>query len=340
VRASAAFDRGYMKQSIWTTVTLVALFVTTLAITIRVGVAQLPKPGFEVPGPAHVQAVAPPEEPTSILSTACALRPDPQRTSASIRAEIAKRAASIVPSEITLDRFRQVSAPALSQSSSSSSKDLGTAPRLLQASYSPRERIVLIDPTNFGERYLKDVYGKPANLDPIVVLHETVGSANSALNFFRTAHLNDADQASYHTLITLDGTIIYLVPPDKRAFGAGNSMFLGSNGLEAVRTNPKLRPSVNNFAYHVSLETPPDGNDNGVRHSGYTEAQYQSLAWLVARTGVPNERITTHKAVDLSESRLDPRSFNFTRFMKLLNTYPRTSEIVIRCTDSTELSKS
>ena len=89
------------------------------------------------------------------------------------------------------------------------------------------------------------------------MLHETVYSAASAINHFQTPHLNEKDQASYHSLIKLDGTIIYIVPPDKRAFGASNSVFIGSNGSEAVKTHPNFPPSVNNFAYHVSLETPP-----------------------------------------------------------------------------------
>ena len=35
-------------------------------------------------------------------------------------------------------------------------------------------------------------------------------------------------------------------------------------------------------------------------------AQYLALAWLVAHTGVPDERITTHRAIDQSGSRIDP----------------------------------
>ncbi len=71
--------------------------------------------------------------------------------------------------------------------------------------------------------------------------------------------------------------------------------------------------------------------NDGYTHSGYTEAQYQSLAWLVAKTDVPLERITTHKDVDLSGSRIDPRSFNSSYFQKILSEYPRTKEIFIGC---------
>jgi N-acetyl-anhydromuramyl-L-alanine amidase AmpD len=173
---------------------------------------------------------------------------------------------------------------------------------------------------------LTDIYGNPATYPLIIVLHETVGSASSAINLFRTPHPRDADQVSYHSLIRRDGTIVHLVHPQMRAFGAGNSVFDGPNGPETVRTNPEFPPSVNNFAFHISLETPSDGRGNQRSHSGYTLAQYQSLAWLVARLPVPDDRITTHQAVDRSGSRSDPRSFDRQKFLGQLQAYPRAFE--------------
>ncbi|PSN19196.1 negative regulator of beta-lactamase [filamentous cyanobacterium CCP5] len=188
--------------------------------------------------------------------------------------------------------------------------------------YVPREEIALADPSNYGDRYLTDAYGRPIQNDFVAVLHETVGSARSAINLFQTHHPRDADQVSYHTLIARDGTVIYIVPPEKRAYGAGNSVFNGPNGPETVTTNPAFPPSINNFAYHVSLESPADGRGNSRRHSGYTQAQYESLAWLLARTDIPDNRITTHQSVDQSGSRMDPRSFDSQRFFALLRRYP------------------
>lgn len=189
--------------------------------------------------------------------------------------------------------------------------------------YQPREVVRLADPSNYGDRVNKDASGNPVDNDYIVVLHETVGSADSALNTFQVHHPNDNDQVSYHTLITLDGTVIYVVPPEKRAFGAGNSAFKSYSGEEAVFTNPDFPSSVNNFAYHISLETPPTGRNNASpTHSGYTEEQYQSLAWLLARTNIPDDRITTHRLVDRSQSRSDPRSFEADRMFRLLRQYP------------------
>ena len=188
--------------------------------------------------------------------------------------------------------------------------------------YQPRQIMQLADPSNYGDRYSTDAYGQPTVNPFIAVMHETVGSAQSALNLFQTYHPNDNDQVSYHTLIGRDGTIYYIVPPEKRAYGAGNSEFNGPNGPETVTTNPAFPSSVNNFAYHVSLETPGDGRGNGPSHSGYTQAQYESLAWLLAQSSIPDSRITTHKAVDRSGSRQDPRSFDYNRFFTLLRRYP------------------
>lgn len=185
----------------------------------------------------------------------------------------------------------------------------------------PREVKATVHPTNYGERFATNVQGQPVQNNWLIVLHETVGSGMSAIRHFQTPHPRDEDQASYHALIFIDGTIVYLVPPEKRAFGAGNSVFVGANGAEAVKTNPNLPASVNNFAYHIALETPVDGNHNGPSHSGYSAAQYQSLAWLIARTGVPAQRITTHAGVDRSGERSDPRSFDFAKFNSMLQQF-------------------
>ncbi len=187
--------------------------------------------------------------------------------------------------------------------------------------YTPSYEIALANPSNYGERFTTDINGVPVNNLAIIVIHETSDSASSAINTFQTPHTDEKKQVSYHSLITLDGTILYIVPPDKRAFGAGNSVFDGSNGPETVQTNPGLEPSVNNFAYHVSLETPPEGRNNEPYHIGYTDAQYYSLAWLIAQSSVPDERITTHRAVDRSGTRIDPRSFDFDKFFNLLHSF-------------------
>ncbi|MBN3910539.1 MAG: N-acetylmuramoyl-L-alanine amidase [Nostoc sp. NMS1] len=197
------------------------------------------------------------------------------------------------------------------------------------AKYRPSYQVASVDPSNYGERYAQDVNGVPLNNQPIVVLHETGYSASSAINFFQVAHNDESVQASYHALIKLDGVVVYLVPPEKRAFGAANSVFESPQGLETVQTNPKLPASVNNFAYHVSLETPPDSYDSSSQqtHSGYTEYQYKSLAWLIAQSQVPDYRITTHHLVDRSGKKVDPINFDGNKFLSLLNTFRQVRPI-------------
>jgi N-acetyl-anhydromuramyl-L-alanine amidase AmpD len=178
------------------------------------------------------------------------------------------------------------------------------------ASSIPKQYKIEAHPTNYGDRLKRDVKGRPTQYPLLIVLHETTSAVSGAVNTMLVSHPRDADQVSYHTLIRRDGTILYLVDPLKRAYGAGDSIFKGKNGPETVQTKTNLDPSVNNFAYHISLETPPDGTqDNDSSHSGYTLAQYNSLAWLVAQSGVNRDRITTHAKIDQSGERQDPRSF-------------------------------
>ncbi len=178
------------------------------------------------------------------------------------------------------------------------------------------------DPSNYDQRETVDVNGRPAQYARLIVLHETVGSADSALALFQNYHPYDEDQVSYHALIRRNGTIVYIVPENMRAFGAGNSEFVTASGqVETVQTNPNLASSVNNFAYHISLESPSDGFNYDLTHSGYTELQYQSLAWLIDNLSVPEERITTHAAIDRGGERSDPRSFDRDRLLRLTRAY-------------------
>ena len=171
---------------------------------------------------------------------------------------------------------------------------------------------ISIDASNYGKRYRLDPWKQPIDPKPrLVVLHETSNTLSSAINTFKTYHPNDNDQVSYHTLIGRSGEVVDVVDPLMRAYGAGYSAFLG----EWAVTNPELMGSVNNFALHLSLETPADGYIGGRTHSGYTSEQYDALAvvldeWM-SQFGIPPEAITTHEHVDLGGERGDPRSFDW-----------------------------
>jgi N-acetyl-anhydromuramyl-L-alanine amidase AmpD len=184
----------------------------------------------------------------------------------------------------------------------------------LAASLEQRRIKVRIDPSNYGQRFQADSFGNPVDPTPrVVVLHETVFGLRSALNTFFTPHPRDEDQVSYHTLIGEGGEIVETVAPEDRAFGAGNSAFDG----RWVVTNPRVGGSINNFALHLSLETPVDGEDEEPDHSGYSDAQYDAMAVVLAdwmrRFPIDVRRITTHRHVDLNGERADPRSFDWTK---------------------------
>jgi hypothetical protein len=349
----------FMKQKLLAAIALLSLCLVLL-VNIEPGRTEEPIGEVVLPQSAPRLQITPNRRTAPTIG--CATQPDPV-TGETLRAEVPTLQ---VRGPLTLDRFRQLSGTQVAVANSAedpaeNSAQASARPRRLTleflrstrtgssenspersprnssrraSSYIPEEEIALADSTNYGDRFFKDLQGKSAVYPPIVVLHETVGSASSAINLFQTPHPRDEDQVSYHSLIKADGTIVYLVPPDKRAFGAGNSAFEGNSGTEAVQTNPDFPASVNNFAYHISLETPSDGDHNGDRHSGYTEAQYQSLAWLVAKTGVPDERLTTHQQVDRSGLRKDPRSFETRTLLQLLNEYSREPQITIGCSES------
>ena len=174
-------------------------------------------------------------------------------------------------------------------------------------------------PTNFGLRLRKDLYSQRLNPNPtVIVLHETVYDLDSAVNTLLTPHPSDVDQVSYHTLVGRSGDIVQLVDPSFRAYGAGHSAFNG----RWVFSNRNLSGSLNNFALHVSLETPRDGSHNLDVHSGYSPSQYDALArvladWMV-RYKIPATSITTHRYVDLGGARADPRSFAWSELQKRL----------------------
>jgi N-acetylmuramoyl-L-alanine amidase len=314
-----------MKHKIWIILGSLALAVVLVMGSVKASLAIQSMADFKISQPPEAllaqfinrNRVRPDYSAIGIPVVGCQLRPKLYPPQPNIET-------AFMPGVLTLDRFRQ-RIPQEPLTSYPANPQRYRISRL--SSFQPREEVALAHPTNYGERYRQDINGQFVANSPIIVLHETVGSGWQTVQMFQTPHPRDEDQVSYHTLVKRDGTIFYLVPPDKRAFGAGNSAF----GGESVKTNRLYPPSVNNFAYHISFESPTDGRGNGAYHSGYTDAQYQSAAWLVAKTGVSEDRITTHKAVDRSRTRRDPRSFDGDKFLRLLNSLPKSQEIAIGC---------
>jgi N-acetyl-anhydromuramyl-L-alanine amidase AmpD len=178
----------------------------------------------------------------------------------------------------------------------------------------PGEEQQLADATNYGNRDSRDYLGlRLASQPKFVVIHETVMGEKDTISLFKTNHPNDSDQVSYHMLVARDGRLIRVVPDENRAYGAGMSHFMGST----LRAKKGSAGSNNNVALHISLVSPA-GFEHSDSHTGYTEAQYTSLAKQILKWqmqyGIPMARVTTHYAVDRSHSRYDPRSFHWDKF--------------------------
>jgi N-acetyl-anhydromuramyl-L-alanine amidase AmpD len=192
--------------------------------------------------------------------------------------------------------------------------------RCLRTRGIPLETLQAADPTNYDRRLRMDSDGRPVQGSPmIIVLHETVVSEEDTLNLFRTPHKDESAQASYHMIIPEDGRRVRIVADENRAFGAGDSSF----GNYTIRLKPNSPGSINNIALHLSLVSPADGRGDAPNHSGYTTSQYrsaaaQSLLWQ-ATYGIPFAHLTTHKAVDQSQTRTDPRSFDWNQFVSAHN---------------------
>jgi N-acetyl-anhydromuramyl-L-alanine amidase AmpD len=155
----------------------------------------------------------------------------------------------------------------------------------------------------------------------LVVIHETLIDAQTS----KTLHGDPEYYASYHALVERNGNVVYLTPAEHKAYAAANSAFTDVWGdVEEVNG------SVDDFAYHIALETPEDG----VRyphlnyHTGYTLEQYKSLAWLCASTVVHRNRITTHGNIVIPKT-TEPKCFNFDYFDSMYNEIKRSTPISI-----------
>ena len=220
------------------------------------------------------------------------------------------------PQSLSQPHAKQITATSLRRTPvAPASMTLESATACIRSSGIPAETTVAADPTNYGKREPTDDQGKPVNYMPmLIVLHETVASENETLNLFRTRHDNESDQSSYHMVIAQDGRRIRTVGDSDRAFGAGDSAF--SN--YTIRLKKGSDGSLNNIALHVSLVSPEDGRGDSATHSGYTKRQYASAAAQVliwqATYGISFDYLTTHKAIDRSSTRKDPRSFDWRVF--------------------------
>ncbi len=147
----------------------------------------------------------------------------------------------------------------------------------------------------------------------LVVLHESNIPEPNLLTVIQSKY----NEVYYHSVINREGTIIYCVEATKRIEASYPSSFNGES----------INGSVDDFAYHICLVS-PDVDVDLIEHEGYTIDQYISLAWLCKQLDVEEERIVTHKEIDLSNTRIDPRSFNKEKLIELLSKVNKQKTII------------
>ncbi len=133
-----------------------------------------------------------------------------------------------------------------------------------------------------------------------IVLHATaMPDLERVLFLFQ----NPASRLSSHYVIGKDGTIVQVVDPDRRAWHAGISEFVGV-------------PRVNDFSVGIELVNLNDGVDR------YPDAQVDGTAnllrYLRFRYGIPADRIVSHALIARPPGRKsDPIGLDIPRLIML-----------------------
>lgn len=133
-----------------------------------------------------------------------------------------------------------------------------------------------------------------------IVMHATATqTGQEAVNTF----LDPASKRSSHFIVDRNGSIIEMVPPERRAWHAGKS------ALEGIA-------DVNSFSIGIELVDRNDGQP-------YSDAQYTAVADLIRRLrtryDIPDNRIVSHAAIALPPGRKsDPVGFDFARLYAAL----------------------
>ncbi len=133
-----------------------------------------------------------------------------------------------------------------------------------------------------------------------VVLHSTViPTTEDTVRVF----LDTKTQVSAHFVVGKDGQVIQMVPIEKRAWHAGESILEG-------------RPRVNELSVGIEMVNLNDGTDP------YPDAQVHAVAGIIrflrSRYEIPDSRIVSHAQIALPAGRKsDPANFDFARLFRL-----------------------
>lgn len=133
-----------------------------------------------------------------------------------------------------------------------------------------------------------------------VVLHSTVvPTTEDTVRVF----LDPKTQVSAHFVVGRDGQVIQMVPIEKRAWHAGESLLEG-------------RPRVNEYSVGIEMVNLNDGIDP------YPDAQVHAVAGIIrflrSRYEIPDSRIVSHAQIALPAGRKsDPANFDFAGLLQL-----------------------
>lgn len=133
-----------------------------------------------------------------------------------------------------------------------------------------------------------------------IVLHSTViPTTEDTVKVF----LDPKREVSAHFVVGKDGQVIQMVPVQKRAWHAGESIL-------------EDRPRVNEFSVGIEMVNLNDGIDP------YPDAQIHAVAGIIrflrSRYEIPDSRIVSHEKIALPAGRKsDPANFDFARLFQL-----------------------
>ena len=133
-----------------------------------------------------------------------------------------------------------------------------------------------------------------------IVLHSTVvPTTEDTVKIF----LDPKREVSAHFVVGKDGQVIQMVPVEKRAWHAGESVL-------------ENKPRVNEYSVGIEMVNLNDGVDP------YTDAQIYAVVGIVrflrSRYDIPDSRIVSHAQIALPPGRKsDPANFDFPRLFRL-----------------------
>jgi hypothetical protein len=157
-----------MKQYLVSLIFLLAVWLTIIIVSPKTGRTELVSDNeFGVPHQLSPNSSSDSKNLAPAVPSRCALQPE-------LNKQTWNQFSDIELQPITLSRFRKLGSE-VNPSTGEPMNRQGLLRLFNNSPSQPIESVAVAHPTNYGERFLNDLYGKPAQYAPIVVIHETVG---------------------------------------------------------------------------------------------------------------------------------------------------------------------